>query len=143
MQVFCQPIFGFVETWSSKRWPESKFITHERAINVPLCGAYYVNFFRLVWRTMYVILTAVIAMIFPFFNDFLGLLGAASFWPLTVYFPIEMYIAQSKLPKFSFTWTWLKILSWTCLIISLVAAAGSIQGLAHDLKTYKPFSTQQ
>jgi len=104
---------------------------------------YCLNSFRLVWRTVYVIITAVIAMTFPFFNDFLGLLGALSFWPLTVYFPIEMYIAQAKLKKFSFTWTWLKILSWACLIVSIVAAAGSIEGLAHDLKTYKPFKSQQ
>ena len=98
--------------------------------------------FRVVWRTTYVIITALIAMIFPFFNDFLGLLGAASFWPLTVYFPIEMHIAQTKTPKYSFRWTMLKTLSWACLIVSIVAAAGSIQGLATDVKTYKPFKTQ-
>ncbi|KAF5445615.1 hypothetical protein F2P56_034657 [Juglans regia] len=142
-QVFCQPIFGFVEKWCRKQWPENKFITSEHGINIPFCGAYYINIFRLVWRTAYVIVTAVIAMTFPFFNDFLGLLGAGSFWPLTVYFPIEMYIAQSKLKKFSFTWTWLKILSWACLIISIVAAAGSVQGLVQHLKIYKPFKSVQ
>lgn len=141
-QVFCQPIFGFVERSCNKKWPNNKFITSEYAVDVPFCGIYYFNSFRLVWRTVYVMVTAVIAMTFPFFNDFLGLLGAASFWPLTVYFPIEMYIAQAKLPRFSFTWTWLKILSWACLLVSIVAAAGSIQGLAQDLKTYKPFKTQ-
>ncbi|XAR62029.1 hypothetical protein NMG60_11016606 [Bertholletia excelsa] len=141
-QVFCQPIFGFVESRCHARWPESKFITGELALNIPFYGAYCINFFRLVWRTVYVIVTAVVAMIFPFFNDFLGLIGAASFYPLTVYFPIEMYIAQAKIPKFSFTWVWLKILNWTCLVVSLMAAAGSIQGLAKDLKTYKPFQTQ-
>ncbi|KAF7137858.1 hypothetical protein RHSIM_Rhsim07G0215400 [Rhododendron simsii] len=140
-QVFCQPIFGFVEARCQARWPESKFITSEHTINLPFCGSYNFNFFRLVWRTAYVIVTAVFAMIFPFFNDFLGLIGAASFYPLTVYFPIEMHIAQTKIPKYSFTWIWLKILSWSCLVVSLVAAAGSIQGLAQDLRTYKPFKT--
>ncbi|KAA8528415.1 hypothetical protein F0562_035770 [Nyssa sinensis] len=142
-QVFCQPIFGFVEARCHNRWPETKFITTEHAVDIPFFGVYYINFFRLVWRTVYVIVTAVIAMILPFFNAFLGLIGAASFYPLTVYFPIEMHIAQSKIPKFSFTWIWLKILSWACLVVSIVAAAGSIQGLAQDLKTYKPFKTQQ
>ncbi|KAI3465200.1 hypothetical protein Pfo_021863 [Paulownia fortunei] len=141
-QVFAQPIFGFVENLCRQKWPENKYITTDRAIKIPLCSAYNINFFRLVWRTVYVIVTAVIAMIFPFFNDFLGLIGAASFYPLTVYFPIEMHIAQAKIPKYSFTWMWLKILSWACLIVSLVAAAGSIQGLAHDVKAYKPFKTQ-
>ncbi|KAK4348598.1 hypothetical protein RND71_031353 [Anisodus tanguticus] len=141
--VFCQPLYGFVEARANQRWPDSKFITSEHAVEVPCCGTYNFNLFRLVWRTAYVVVTAVIAMIFPFFNDFLGLIGAGSFYPLTVYFPIEMHIAQRKIPKYSFTWVWLKILSWTCLIVSLVAAAGSIQGLATDVKHYKPFSTQQ
>ncbi|KAL3830679.1 hypothetical protein ACJIZ3_019481 [Penstemon smallii] len=137
-QVFAQPIFGFVEKMCNQKWPESKFITKEYA----LCGNFNINLFRLVWRTLYVIVTALVAMIFPFFNDFLGLIGAASFYPLTVYFPIEMHIAQTKIPKYSFTWMWLKILSWACLVVSLVAAAGSIQGLAQHVKTYKPFKTE-
>lgn len=138
-QVFAQPIFGFVESTCSKRWPESQFIAAEHPIPIPFCGVLHFNLFRMVWRTAYVIITSVIAMLLPFFNDFLGLIGAASFYPLTVYFPIEMYIARAKIPKFSFTWVWLKILSWVCLTVSIVAAAGSIEGLITDLKTYKPF----
>ncbi|KAL8494708.1 hypothetical protein ACS0TY_025512 [Phlomoides rotata] len=134
-QVFAQPIFGFVEKRCEQKWPESKLITAEHTI----CGAYHFNVFRLVWRTVYVIITAVIAMIFPFFNSFVGLIGAASFYPLTVYFPIEMHIAQAKIPKYSFTWVWLKILSWACLVVSLVAAVGSVEGLIKDVSSYKPF----
>ncbi|CDY46779.1 BnaCnng14480D [Brassica napus] len=146
-QVFCQPIFQFVESQSAKRWPDNKFITGEYKMNVPCGGDFGISLFRLVWRTSYVVVTAVVAMIFPFFNDFLGLIGAASFWPLTVYFPIEMHIAQKKMKKFSFTWTWLKILSWACFLVSLVAAAGSVQGLIQSLlnadlftKSVAPFS---
>ncbi|GLT65211.1 hypothetical protein SLA2020_376550 [Shorea laevis] len=142
-QVFSQPLFQFVESKCAEKWPENKFITREHAIDIPFVGVYYMNFFRLVWRTVYVIVTAVVAMIFPFFNDFVGLLGAASFWPLTVYFPIEMHIAQTKMRKYSFTWTWLKVLSWACLMVSLVAAAGSVEGLVQSLKTYKPFQSQE
>ncbi|XP_073275477.1 amino acid permease 6-like [Primulina huaijiensis] len=141
-QVFAQPVFGFVEKLCSEKWPENKFITTEHAIYIPLVGPYNINFCRLVWRTVYVIFTAVVAMIFPFFNDFLGLIGAATFYPLTVYFPIEIYIAQAKIPKYSFKWICLKILNCACLLVSLVGAAGSIQGLAQDVKTYKPFQTQ-
>ncbi|CAA0809090.1 Amino acid permease 6 [Striga hermonthica] len=137
-QVFAQPIFGFVESWCTRKWPDNKFITAEHSL---LNTSYTINMFRLVWRTVYVVITSLFAMIFPFFNDFLGLIGAASFYPLTVYFPIEMHIAQAKIPKYSFTWIWLKVLSWACLIVSIVAAAGSIQGLAHDVKKYKPFKT--
>ncbi|PHT66374.1 Amino acid permease 1 [Capsicum annuum] len=142
-QVFCQPIYGFVEGRCNEKWPNSKFITTQHAINIPWFGVYNANYFRMLWRTAYVIVTAVIAMIFPFFNAILGLIGAASFYPLTVYFPIEMHIAQKKIPKFSFTWIWLQILSWACLIVSLVAATGSIEGLIQDVKEYKPFKPQE
>ncbi|PKI41180.1 hypothetical protein CRG98_038425, partial [Punica granatum] len=141
-KVSAQPIFGFVEKWSSEQWPENNFINLEIPVEIPCYGTYCINLFRLIWRTVYVIITALLAMIFPFFNDFLGLIGAASFWPLTVYFPVEMHIARTKMKKYSFTWTWLKILSWGCLVVTLVAAAGSVQGLAQDVKTYKPFKTQ-
>ncbi|KAJ4962807.1 hypothetical protein NE237_022746 [Protea cynaroides] len=134
-RVFSQPIFGFVEDLCAQRWPESGFIKNEYVIKIPFLEAYYINFFRLVWRTTYVILTAVIAMIFPFFNDIVGLVGAASFWPLTIHFPIEMYIAQTKIKKYSSRWTWLKVLSLACFIVSIVAVAASIQGLAADMKT--------
>lgn len=142
-QVFCQPIFQFVESQSAKRWPNNNFITREYKIHIPCFGDFGISFFRLFWRTSYVVVTAVVAMIFPFFNDFLGLIGAASFWPLTVYFPIEMHIAQKKMKKFSFTWTWLKILSWACFLVSLVAAAGSVQGLIQSLKDFKPFQAPE
>ncbi|GMH03225.1 hypothetical protein Nepgr_005064 [Nepenthes gracilis] len=140
-QVFGQPIFAFVEGWCRDMWPENKFITREHPIEMPFVGVYYLNLFRLVWRTTYVIITAVVAMLFPFFNDFLGLIGAASFWPLTVYFPVEMHIAQVKVRKYSFRWVWLKILTYACLVVSLVALTGSIQGLVKALRSYKPFQS--
>ncbi|KAK7841291.1 amino acid permease 1 [Quercus suber] len=63
------------------------------------------------WRIVYVIFTTMFAMLFPVFNGVLGLIGAASFWPLTVYFPIEMYISQAKIGSFSLKWFGLKTLS--------------------------------
>ncbi|KAJ6737270.1 AMINO ACID CARRIER [Salix viminalis] len=102
---------------------------------------YKLNLFRLVWRTIFVLLTTVISMLLPFFNDVVGILGALGFWPLTVYFPVEMYIAQKKIPKWSTRWICLQMLSMACLVISLVAAAGSIAGVVLDLKVYKPFKT--
>ncbi|KMZ67857.1 Amino acid permease 6 [Zostera marina] len=139
-QVFSQPIYQFVETKCRKRWPENRLITKEHVLNIPLYGNYNVNLFRLVWRTSYVVFTAVIAMIFPFFNDFMGLLGALAFWPLTVYFPVEMHIKRAKINRFSFAWVWLQILSIGCLIISVIAGCGSIQGLIQGVRHFKPFS---
>lgn len=142
LQVFAQPLFGFVEMECKKRWPQSKLISQENLIDLPGCGIFKLNLFRLVWRTVYVILTTLVAMAFPNFNDIVGLLGASTFWPLTVFFPIEMHIAQAKIPKFSCNWIWLQILSFACLIISLLAAAGSIRGLIQDMPTLKPFRSE-
>ncbi|KAE8707929.1 hypothetical protein F3Y22_tig00110369pilonHSYRG00037 [Hibiscus syriacus] len=119
------------------------FITNEHAVNVPFYGVYYIDIFRLVWRTTYVIVTALVAMILPFFNEFLGLIGAGSFWPLTVYFPIEMHIARTNISKYSLKCIRYKILSWVCLVVSLIDAAGSVQGLIRSLQTYKPFQIQE
>jgi hypothetical protein len=141
-QVFCQPIYQFVETWARSRWPDAAFVHAEHAVRLPAIlggGEFPISPFRLVWRTAYVILTAVVAMLFPFFNDFLGLIGAVSFWPLTVYFPVEMYMAQAKVRRFSPTWTWMNVLSAACLVVSVLAAAGSVQGLIKDVAGYKPF----
>ncbi|KAG4998423.1 hypothetical protein JHK85_029862 [Glycine max] len=133
-QVFTQPVFQLVETWVAKRWPESNFMGKEYRV-----GKFRFNGFRMIWRTVYVIFTAVVAMILPFFNSIVGLLGAISFFPLTVYFPTEMYLVQAKVPKFSLVWIGVKILSGFCLIVTLVAAAGSIQGIIADLRIYEPF----
>lgn len=140
-QVYSQPIFAFVEKFAFKSFPDSKFIGKE--IEIPIFGykTFKLSVFRLIWRTIFVIVTTVISMLLPFFNDVVGILGAFGFWPLTVYFPVEMYIVQKKIPKWSTRWLCLQILSIACLIISVAAAAGSFAGVATDLKVYKPFKT--
>lgn len=87
------------------------------------------------------LLTTVVAMLMPFFNDVVGMLGAFGFWPLTVYFPIDMYISQRKIERWTCRWIGLQLLSVSCLMISLVSAIGSMAGVVLDLKTYKPFRT--
>ncbi|KAM3353349.1 hypothetical protein ACQJBY_024481 [Aegilops geniculata] len=138
-QVYCQPLFAFVEKWAAKRWPESTFVTGE--VEVPLFRTYKVNMFRATWRTAFVVATTVVSMMLPFFNDVVGFLGALGFWPLTVYFPVEMYVVQKKVPKRSTQWVCLQMLSLGCLAISLAAAAGSIAGIKSDLKVYHPFKS--
>ncbi|CAL0306681.1 unnamed protein product [Lupinus luteus] len=138
-QVFAQPIFAFVEKSAAKRWPN--IVNKELNIPIPSLPPYKLNLFRLVWRTVFVILTTVVSMLLPFFNDVVGLIGALGFWPLTVYFPVEMYISQKKIPKFSRRWICLQIFSGSCLIISVVAALGSVAGVLVDLKKYKPFQS--
>ncbi|KAF8092677.1 hypothetical protein N665_0405s0003 [Sinapis alba] len=122
LQVFAQPIFQFVEKRYNRNWPDN-------------------NIFRLVWRRAYVVITTVVAMIFPFFNAILGLIGAASLWPFNGLFPSRDAYEQTKVKKYSPKWIGLKMLCWVCLIVSLLAATGSIAGLISSVKTYKPFRT--
>ncbi|KAE9602760.1 hypothetical protein Lal_00049644 [Lupinus albus] len=138
-QVFAQPIFAFVEKGAAKKWPN--IVNKEHSISTPCLAPYKLNLFRLVWRTVFVILTTVVSMLLPFFNDVVGLIGALGFWPLTVYFPVEMYISQNKIPKWNRRWISLKIFSGACLIVSVVAALGSVAGVLTDLKKYKPFQS--
>ncbi|KAG9142641.1 hypothetical protein Leryth_023074 [Lithospermum erythrorhizon] len=141
-QVYCQPLFAFVEKTTTEWYPNNKLVTKEIEIPIPgLIKPFKLSIFRLVWRTIFVIITTIISMLMPFFNDVVGFLGALGFWPLTVYFPVEMYIAQKNIPKWSIKWLCLQILSMACLIISIAAAAGSIAGVVSDLKVYRPFMT--
>ncbi|KAL1214568.1 Amino acid permease 3 [Cardamine amara subsp. amara] len=138
-QVYCQPLFAFIEKQASIRFPDSEFIAKDIKIPIPGFKPFRLNFFRLIWRTVFVIITTVISMLLPFFNDVVGLLGALGFWPLTVYFPVEMYIEQKKIARWSTRWVCLQVFSLACLVISIAAAAGSIAGVVLDLKSYKPF----
>lgn len=141
-QVYCQPLFAFVEKWAAAKYPDSRFISKEIQIEIPfLQQPYSLNLFRFTWRSIFVVVTTVISMLLPFFNDVVGLLGALGFWPLTVYFPVEMYIVQKKIPRWSTKWMSLQLLSLACLVISVAAAAGSVAGVVLDLKVYKPFMT--
>ncbi|MBA0573099.1 hypothetical protein Golob_000392 [Gossypium lobatum] len=130
-----------VEDRCFNRWPNSSFIKESPPIKLPLFGVYSFSVFRVVWRTGYVILTIVLAMLLPFFNAILGLLGSASFWPLTVYFPIQMHISREQIRAFSWKWIWLNFLVLLCLIVSVLAAAGSIATIVKDLSTYEPFNS--
>ncbi|KAJ4700743.1 Amino acid permease [Melia azedarach] len=134
-QVYCQPLFKFVEEAASQKYPDSKFITKDFRVPIPGSRSYKLNFFRLIWRTIFVVITTVIAMILPFFKEAVSLLGAWGFWPLTVYFPVEIFIARKKIPKWSSVWIWLQILSFSCLIITIAAAAGSMAGIVLNLKS--------
>ncbi|KAE8798977.1 amino acid permease 8-like [Hordeum vulgare] len=138
-QVYCQPIYAAVESWAAGRWPNSEFVVRQYH---PFSGTFSLNMFRLVWRTAFVIVSTVLAISLPFFNDILGLLGALGFWPLTVYFPVEMYISQSKMKKYSRKWVALQTLSFACFAVTVAVTVASIQGITQSLKNYVPFKTK-
>ncbi|KAF7071428.1 hypothetical protein CFC21_076743 [Triticum aestivum] len=133
-QVFCQPIFAFVERWAAARWPESGFVTRELGV-----GPFALSALRLVWRSGFVCLTTLVAMAMPSFGAIVGLMGALSFWPLTVYFPVEMYMKQRAVARGGARWLCLKALTGTCLVVSVAATVGSIAGMVGAFKVFRPF----
>ncbi|KAL7159275.1 hypothetical protein ABFS83_01G017300 [Erythranthe nasuta] len=144
-QVFAQPVFSAVELWANKKWPKSNFVTRDYKIGIGKNRNKFtsVNLMRLIWRSSFVIVATLFALILPFFNDILAFLGAMGYWPLTVYFPIEMYIAKNKIKKWSRRWLGLQLINSVCLLVAVAAGCGSIQGLNKALKTYKPFQVKE
>jgi len=95
--------------------------------------------FRLIWRTVYVIITTIISMVIPFFNSVLGIIGAIGFWPLTVYYPIEMYIRQTNVKWWSRKFLLLQLLSFITLLVSIAGLIGGVAGIIQQLKTVTLF----
>ncbi|CAL0327313.1 unnamed protein product [Lupinus luteus] len=141
-QLMAQPLFRVVEMGANIMWPHSDFINKEHSFKLGSL-TFSFNSFRLVWRTIFVIVATIVAMAMPFFNEFLALLGAIGFWPLIVFFPIQMHIAQKSIKRISFKWFMLQLLSLICLLVSLVAAVGSIRGIAQNINKYKIFQYKQ
>lgn len=128
----------------ASRWPASSFNTIH-TIKFPCTNPNYTIDFtlsRLLLRTVFVIFTTIVAMIFPFFNAILGLLGSISFWPLAVYLPLSMHIEQAKIKRGSLRWIILQILGLFCLIVTLISAIGSIADILELLKHVKLFHIQ-
>ncbi|XP_050109479.1 probable amino acid permease 7 isoform X1 [Malus sylvestris] len=128
-QIFSQPVFAVAERWSRKKYPSSGFVNNFYSIKVPLLPRFQVNPFRLCFRTVYVVSTTAIAMMFPYFNQVLGVLGALNFWPLAIYFPVEMYFVQKKIGAWTKTWVVLRTFSIACFIVTVVGVIGSVEGL--------------
>ncbi|XP_014504555.1 amino acid permease 3 [Vigna radiata var. radiata] len=135
-QVDCQFMFLFIENLAAKQFPDSDFIKKEFEVPVPGCEPLKLNLFRLVSRTTFVICCTGIAILVPFSTDIVELIRTISYWPLTVYFPVEMYIVQTRIRKWSTKWICLQMLSATCFVLIMLAAVGSTAGLLH--KVYNP-----
>ncbi|XP_040378898.1 amino acid permease 3-like [Oryza brachyantha] len=137
-QVVAQPVFAFLDRRAAAAaWPGSTALGRKRVVRVGSLSL-TVSPFRLVWRTAFVCVTTAASTLLPFFGSMVGLIGAASFWPLTVYFPVEMFIAQRRVPRGSAQWVSLQALSAGCLVVSVAASAGSIAGVVEAFKAHNP-----
>ncbi|KAJ8618649.1 hypothetical protein MRB53_014835 [Persea americana] len=140
-QVFLQPVFAFYEKWLASRWPTVGFFHKIYTFRLPFdkSRSFQFTLCRLVLRTVFVVFTTLVSMMLPFFNAVLGLLGAMAFWPLTVYYPVTMYIKQSKIKRGTCKWLVLQGLSVFALIVSLVSAVGSVADIIQRLKHARMF----
>ncbi|CAI9787824.1 unnamed protein product [Fraxinus pennsylvanica] len=87
-QVFSQPLFAITERWIIKKFPNCRTL-HED-YNPKSIPGLRLNLLRLCFRTAYVAFTTGFAILFPYFNQVVGVAGAINFWPIVVYFPVEM-----------------------------------------------------
>uniref|UniRef100_A0A0D9W6K6 Amino acid transporter transmembrane domain-containing protein n=1 Tax=Leersia perrieri TaxID=77586 RepID=A0A0D9W6K6_9ORYZ len=142
-QVVAQPVFAFLDRRAAEgTWPGSAWLGggKERVLlRVGPTARVTVSPFRLAWRTAFVCVTTAASTLLPFFGSVVGLIGAASFWPLTVYFPVEMYVASRRVPRWGARWVCLQALSAGCLAVSLAASAGSVAGVVEAFKAHNPF----
>ncbi|MQL78266.1 hypothetical protein Taro_010699 [Colocasia esculenta] len=142
-QVYAQPVFAAVERRIAERWPESKLMSAGYKVKLPLGGgggrSVSIVPPKVALRAGMVVVTTLVAMLVPFFNAVLGLLGASSFWPLTVYFPVSMHMTQTKVRRGSPKWIFLHGLSVVCLFVSIIACVGSVADIAESLKHAAPF----
>lgn len=130
-QVYSQPIFAAMERVLTERYPQNKLITKFYGFKLPSSRGVTVTLspMRLCLRTTYVVIITGVSILFPYFNEVLGVLGAVGFWPLAVYFPVEMCILQKKIPVWTRQWILLRAFSFVCLLVSVLALVGSIYGL--------------
>ncbi|KAJ4700724.1 Amino acid permease [Melia azedarach] len=131
-QAYCQPLFAFVEKTAAQKYLGSQFISRNFEIPMPGSEPYKLNLFGMVLRTMFVIITIVVAPRLTFLKEAVSFVGAWGFSLLTVYFPFQIYIAQKKITKWSGEWILLQILSCVCLVITIAAVVGSTAGIILD-----------
>ncbi|KAK1588478.1 hypothetical protein Q3G72_023759 [Acer saccharum] len=143
-QVYAQPVFAVHERWLGSTWPTS-FLNRIYTIKITFIHNFTIHFTpgRLLLRSIFVMFTTLVAMIFPFFNAVLGFIGALSFWPLTVYFPLTMYTVQANIKRGSSTWIVFQVLGLVSMVVTLIAAVGSIADIFENSKHAKLFHIDQ
>ncbi|KAI3456752.1 hypothetical protein Pfo_013415 [Paulownia fortunei] len=124
-QVFSQPLYASIEKWFAKKFPNNRFV-HGDLKEMPTLR---LNLLRLCFRTAYVIFTTGFAMLFPYFNQVVGVAGSINFWPVVIYFPVEMYLVQKNIGPWTSKSIILRIYCFITLLVILFAFVGSIKGL--------------
>ncbi|CAA0808746.1 Probable amino acid permease 7 [Striga hermonthica] len=128
-QIYSQPLFAVAERRIKEKHPNSGFLNNEYVVKLPVLPRFKLSIFRLCFRTAYVASTTGLAILFPYFNEVLGVFGALNFWPLAIYFPVQMYFVQNKVRAWTGIWIVLQALRIFSLVCTVLAFIGSIEGL--------------
>ncbi|KAL3333693.1 hypothetical protein AABB24_033662 [Solanum stoloniferum] len=128
-QVFSQPIFAEVERWFTRKFPDSQFVHKNHTLKPLSILPFRLNFMRLFFRTTYVAIMTGVAVLFPYFNQVVGVSGAITFWPVVVYFPVEMYLTQKRIESWKSKAIAFRVFTMVCLVVILYAFVGSIRGV--------------
>lgn len=123
--MFSQPLYASIEKEIAKKFPDSWFV-HGTLKQFPVLR---LNLMRLCLRTTYVMFTTGFAVLFPYFNQVVGVAGAINFWPVVVYFPVEMYLVQKDIGRWTIKSIFLRLYCFIALIVIVFAFVGSIKGL--------------
>lgn len=128
-QMYCQPLYAMVDKWFDEQQFDNTFVTIKYTLKLPLLPSLSLNLQRVCSRTAYVASTTLVALIFPYFNEVLGVLGATNFWPLAIYFPVEMCLRRKNIESWTSNWILLRSFSLVCFILTVFAFVASIEGL--------------
>ncbi|KAK4398675.1 putative amino acid permease 7 [Sesamum angolense] len=128
-QVYCQPVFAVVDKWLAEQFPQSSFVNKEYSVKLPAIPALSLNLQRLCFRTVYAASTTGVAMVFPYFNQVLGVLGTINFWPLSIHFPVEMWLRQNNIESWTTQWILFRTFGILCFLLNMYMLAGSMQGI--------------
>jgi amino acid permease len=94
---------------------------------------------RLLIRSIVVLLVTVVATCLPFFSAFLGVVGTISFWPMTVYYPFKMYRKVKPVsPGLSKLMTTITVVMGAVCAATLVSA---IRTIVEQASTFTFFET--
>ncbi|CAA0814045.1 Probable amino acid permease 7 [Striga hermonthica] len=124
-QVFSQPLYASIEKSFVEKFPNNRFVHY----NLKEATVFRLNPMRMCLRTTYVAFTTGFAILFPYFNQVVGVAGAINFWPIVVYFPVEMYLVQKNIRPWTPKSILFRVYWFVTLIVILFAFVGSIKGL--------------
>ncbi|EOY00827.1 Lysine histidine transporter 1 [Theobroma cacao] len=122
-QVYAMPVFDMIESALVKK------------LHFTPCLR-----LRFISRTIYVALTMLVGICFPFFGGLLSFFGGFAFAPTTYYLPCIIWLIICKPKRFSLSW----IINCICIVLGILlmilSPIGGLRSIIISAKDYKFFS---